>query len=54
MLRLTCGEENLVKHHKVWKYYEIDCSYVAKTNVAIVRTYFLPLNENHEFDNPLK
>ena len=29
-------------------------SYVAKTNVAIFRTYFLPLNDNHEFDNPLK
>ena len=29
-------------------------SYVAKTNVAIFRTYFLPLNDNHEFDNSLK
>ena len=29
-------------------------SYVAKTNVAIFRTYFLPFNDNHEFDNALK
>ena len=29
-------------------------SYVANTNVTIFRTYFLPLNDNHEFDNPLK
>ena len=29
-------------------------SYVAKTNVAIFITYFLHLNDNYEFDNPLK
>ena len=29
-------------------------SYVARTNGAIFKTYFLPLNHNHEFDNPLK
>ena len=29
-------------------------SYIAKTNVAIFRRYFLTLNDNHEFDNPLK
>ena len=29
-------------------------SYIAKTNVAIFRSYFLTLNDNHEFDNPLK
>ena len=29
-------------------------SYIAKTNVAIFRNYFLSLNDNHEFDNPWK
>ena len=38
---------------KLNDYFSIS-SFVAKTHVAIFRASFLPLNDNHEFDNPLK
>ena len=36
-IRLTCGKKNLVKHQKVSKYYDQDCSFEEQKDTRYIR-----------------